>query len=341
MSRRRQPKKHDRPLHVCSLSLSALKEVERDLEDAQTTIDSLGPEEHFKARGLFLELNRLRWIQLSMQFNQHTQLQYIHQQNSDKSSNPKFRQILMRPLFNFWKEELIRDNWIQLHKSILEKAAEQRIFARADHFQRQRTILTSKHYSMKYDEFDKLTKELLGPIEFSQIDSFMTPRSANPRFQNLNHNYCSSDALGEWSDISEEEDEEEEEYDINGNIEKREINIETNEKQDDEQIDSKHIEPESDKEINEIIENEKTKHQKEESDRTLPIAENETIKEQTKKKRISPIFIILISVLLTIAIIGVYLFFKHNNSSSEQIVDFAATTEEVVYEDDCPEPDSV
>ena len=347
MSRRRQPKKHDRPLHVCSLSMSALKVVEQELENSQKTLDSMAPEDRFKARGLFMELNQLRWIQLCMQYNQHTQLQYIHDQNSDKSSNPKFRQILMRPLFNFWKQEYMRDNWMQLHRAIFDLAAEQRINARADHFQRQRTALSSNRFSRKFDNFDKLTAELLENNQLDAIDAFMLPSSTNLKLFNQDRNYCSSDAIEMWSD---EEEEEEEEYNENKEETNKDENAAENEadednqkKEEEEKAEAKEREVEIDEDDEPIDTKEDDKEDKEPEEPIQAEAvqeKEEPIKEQTekKKKSFSPLILIILALLITVVIVAALLYFRSKQPlAQEEYVDLTETTKGVVYEDDCEE----
>ena len=320
--------------------MSALKVVEEELENSQKTLDSMAPEDRFKARGLFMELNQLRWIQLCMQYNQHTQLQYIHDQNSDKSSNPKFRQILMRPLFNFWRQEYMRDHWLELQRAIFEKAAEQRINARADHFQRQRTTLSSNRFSRRFDNFDKLTAELLAKTPLELLDAFMLPSSSDLKSFNKDRNYCSSDAIEMWSD---EEEEEEEEY--NENKQEEEEKGEDNENKDESNKENEEQAKEREVEIDEDDELIDTKDEEEKKEHEEPIqveaieekVEDNTKENAKKRNRLSPLLYIILALIVIIIIVGLVFYFKSKQQpqAEEEYVDFTETTKGVVYEDDC------
>jgi len=187
-----------RPIHVCSLSMSALREVDQLINECTKTIDQLDNEEKLKADEQFSRLNKFRWAQLAMQYNQHKQLQYIYQQMGDKSSHPEFRQIKMKPIFNFWRKQIMRDNWLQLHKAICMQAAEKKIQNKADYFVKQRSLIAAKSFKDSID----LYSVPIGLVDLSPLDylmSFRRPRSCGLNFENMECNLEDSDAIQDFS----------------------------------------------------------------------------------------------------------------------------------------------
>ena len=194
-------KESKRHLHVCSLSLSALNEVKSELQEHETTMDSLSPEERIHAKDLELKVNALRWIELAMEINRHEQLLNIHKSNSDKSTNPEFRKIKIRPYLNYWRVQNLRSKWLELNKAISVIAAQQRIEFKAKQFQQQRAEKTKRSIIDNLVSFDDLTKELsYDEHAIDPLQSFVTPSSTNPSTQNKDFNYCLSDDIEEWSD---------------------------------------------------------------------------------------------------------------------------------------------
>ena len=194
-------KESQRHLHVCSLSLSALNEVKGELQEHETTMDSLSPEERIHAKDLELKVNALRWIELAMEINRHEQLQNIHKSNSDKSTSPMFRKIKIRPYLNYWRVQNTRSKWLELNRAISVIAAQQRIEYKSKQFQMQRAEKTRKSIIENIISFDDLTKELAFDGEaIDALSAFATPSSTNPTTQNKDHDYCLSDDIEEWSD---------------------------------------------------------------------------------------------------------------------------------------------
>ena len=189
-----------RPIHVCSLSMSALKVVDQALEECNLTLESMAPEDRFKARGQIFELNRLRWTQLAMQANQHKQLQYIYQHQGDKGYSPKFRQIKMKPLFKFWRQQLMRENWLQLQKAIYGKSVDKRIQNKSSHFIRQRSHLAAKAFKESINLYTVPNIDLISlSPSLAFLNSFQTPRSVGIGFENIENRFAASEAIKDFS----------------------------------------------------------------------------------------------------------------------------------------------
>lgn len=65
------------PIHVCSLSLSNLKEVKGKLDEINTQFESMDDVEKQKNETIKYKRNGLLWVELSMEYNRHVQLQYV------------------------------------------------------------------------------------------------------------------------------------------------------------------------------------------------------------------------------------------------------------------------
>lgn len=192
-------------VHVCSLSLSALRTVSRDLDNFMRQYNAsagISPQE--KTRMGF-ELQRLRWCQLSMEYNQHQQLQYIYQFNGDKAANPEFRKIKLRSVFRFWKREKLRSIWKQVHEEVLKKNIDSRVNNKNDYFMRQRALLSARSF-VKGLNFYTVPVEDLVPIDLIKaIDCFQCPESANFGWENRERGFCESDAVKDFSSDNETE----------------------------------------------------------------------------------------------------------------------------------------
>lgn len=193
-------------VHVCSLSLSALKGVSRDLENTIHQLNGTKNLSKEDAQNLQYEVNRLRWCELSMEYNQHQQLQYIYQFNGDKAANPEFRNIKLRSVLKFWKRERLRQIWLQAQEKLLKKNMVERLNNKNDYYVRQRALLASKSF-IKGLDFYTVPVEDLVPIDLlNVIDSFQCPASTSFGFENRDHAYCFSDAVKDFSSENETND---------------------------------------------------------------------------------------------------------------------------------------
>ena len=201
----------NRPIHVCSLSMSALREVDDLVNDCSKTIDQMDREEKLKDEGQFKLLNRYRWAQLAMQYNQHMQLQYIYKQQGDKGNYPEFRQIKMKPLFKYWRKQIMRDNWVQLQKAIYKQTSEKKIQDKADHFVKQRALLAGKSFK---ETINLYTVPTIGLVDLSALNylmNFKGPKSCSLNYENMVADFADSDVVQDFSStfdqISSDDDE--------------------------------------------------------------------------------------------------------------------------------------
>ena len=183
-------------MHVCSLSMSPLTTVKNDLKTVEEKYNLLSEEERQNDQLLLWNFNRLRWTELSMEYNRYIQLQYVYSHLGDRGANPKFRQVKMKPLFKAWKREVLRQNWLDVRKVLDTKALNSRLNRKKDSFSAQRSLLAGKSLAkLGFISQPPLCDlvDVLGPLK--ALDSFQTPEATTLGFVNRELNYAESSAV--------------------------------------------------------------------------------------------------------------------------------------------------
>ena len=183
-------------MHVCSLSMSPLTVVRNDLKTVEEKYNLLSEEERQKDQLLLCHFNRLRWTELSMEYNRYIQLQYVYEHLGDKGEHPKFRQVKMRPLFRAWKREVLRQNWLDIRKGLDAIALNSRMDRKKDSFSAQRSLLAGKSLAkLGFVNQPPLADlvDVMGPL--AVLDAFQTPEATNLGFANKQIDYCASTAV--------------------------------------------------------------------------------------------------------------------------------------------------
>ena len=188
-------------MHVCSLSINAIKRVERDLELEETTCSTLGTDELIQTSPRTYNLNRLRWVRLSMTAFRFYELQYVYEHLGDKSSDLRFRSVRMKPALYAWRKELLRKNWKDIYGKFLEFQIDERIGKKLDYFRLQRIELSYRYLKDKLD-FDKgPLADLLSLSVLEHLDCLRTIKPASLFVGNNNH-FCETEACTSFPPIS-------------------------------------------------------------------------------------------------------------------------------------------
>lgn len=190
------------PIHVCSLSMSPLTAVQKDMKEVEKQYYALSPEQREKDVAMNDKINRLRWVQLSIEYNRQIQLQYVYQHLGDKGNNPRFRQVRMKPLFKAWKREILRQKWQEVRKAVDTKALDQRLTRKFDAFSAQRAELAARSIARGNYMEDPPLKGLIdfaGPL--AALNAFQTPESNQTDFYNKGYDYIQSSAVNTISEI--------------------------------------------------------------------------------------------------------------------------------------------
>ena len=135
------------PIHVCSLSMSALGNIKKEMRDVDQKYRSLPPQERARDVTLNLTVNRLRWANLALEYNRFTQLQFVYNHLGDKGSSPEMRQVKMRPLFKAWKREVLRQKWQEVREALDSAGIERRFARKKMGFDSQRAELAGRSLS--------------------------------------------------------------------------------------------------------------------------------------------------------------------------------------------------
>lgn len=195
------------PIHVCSLSMSALNTSKEDLTHVNTIYDNLSPEEQQSNKEINLKLNKLRWVNLSMEYNRQTQLQYVFQHLGDKGSNPRLRNIRMKPVFAAWKREILRQKWREVSEAINSNSIHKNLDKKFDSFAIQRATLSARSMEGSKLLANPPVLDLLGlddPLDF--IDSFQTKEAQKSEFFLQGIDFLQSSACKTITEIPETED---------------------------------------------------------------------------------------------------------------------------------------
>jgi hypothetical protein len=190
------------PIHVCSLSLSPLNEVQNKLKDKLAQYERLNDEERTHDKDLNDEINQLRWVELAMQFNRQTKLQSVLQHLGDKGSNPSLRQVKVRPVFNAWKREILRQRWQEVVGLTSNQALASRLTKRFETFSNQRSQVAAKSITNLNLITDKPIIDLLGIDEACDaLDSFQTKESQKQENVDEGFDYIASSAVATITEL--------------------------------------------------------------------------------------------------------------------------------------------
>ncbi|EAY22233.1 hypothetical protein TVAG_094080 [Trichomonas vaginalis G3] len=198
------------PIHVCSLSMSPLTAVQKDMREVEKQYNALTPEQREKDVSMNDKINRLRWVQLSIEYNRQIQLQYVYQHLGDKGNNPRFRQVRMKPLFNAWKREILRQKWLEVRKAVDTKALDQRLTRKFDAFSAQRAELAARSVARCDFLKDPPLKGLIDIADpLAALSAFQTPDSNQTDFYNKGYDFVQSSAVNTISELPTQETNEE------------------------------------------------------------------------------------------------------------------------------------
>ena len=286
----RKGNKSHPPVHVCSLSMSVLKEVKKELREVEEKYRSMTQEEQTTDVYINDKLNRLRWTNLSMEYNRFSQLQYVYNRLGDKGANPRFRQVKMKPLFNAWKREVLRQKWREARAALDTAGIQKRLSLRKMNFDNQRAQLAAKALS----GLDFLNEPpLAGLVELNDdlnnLLSYQSPQSVSLGFFNQGYDFVTTNGVKTFTDIPTSELSADSENNVNEEIRNR--------------LTSRNVSP---PEIEEEKIDEKV-DAKEEAEKLPEKVENE--QQKTGKTNYIPVIIILV-LLVLICAVGGYLAFS-------------------------------
>ena len=186
--------------------MSQLTAIQRELKEKLDHYTSLSEAERTQDKQLNDELNQLRWLELSMSYNRQTQLQFVLHHLGDKGSNPKFRQVQMRPLFSAWKREILRLRWRDVNDIISNQAYGVTLQKRFDQFTNQRTQLTAKNIKNYNFVNNKPILDLIAIDDpFENLNCFQTKEAQSDEFYQQGLNYLASSAVKTFSTLPTEE----------------------------------------------------------------------------------------------------------------------------------------
>ena len=272
--------------------MSPLTTVRTELKAAEKKFELLSEEERAKDELLCCSVMRLRWTELSMEYNRNIQLKYVYSQLGDKASNPKFRQVKIRSVLGSWKRELLRQKWYDVRNMLNANALGKRMDKKIETFKEQRSLIAGRSIASLGFVSQPLITELIpyeDPLEC--ILAFGMPSTMH-FVPDRNYEYLESSAVKTISEVP-TDDESIEAIDevVKQRLRQRGINL-----QDD------------------II----AERKKKEEER---ITEQAKRKEEVEKKKNGNILIIIGLVLL--AIIGIIVFVKFKRESARKLAEEA------------------
>jgi hypothetical protein len=181
-------------VHVCSLNTSAIKRI------AAQAVESAEDGDKDTAC-------RLRWLAVAMEYNRHTQMQYIFQTLGSKEKSPKFRAVRMGPFWQQWKRQSLRSDWATIRECVDKRAIGTDLKYSSRFFESQRVELAARAF--QNSEFLKKMpiSAILTPKPVEALYPFTTPGSTRPGYFNQGYNYVESAALTTMSDVSDSETE--------------------------------------------------------------------------------------------------------------------------------------
>ena len=282
-------------MHVCTLSMSPLTTVRADLKAAEKKFGLLSEEERLKDELLCCSVMRLRWTELSMEYNRNIQLKYVYSQLGDKGTNPKFRQLKVRSVFAAWKRELLRQKWLDVRKVLDSNSIGKRMNKKMETFKEQRSLLAGRSLAGLSFVNQPPIADLVpfdDPIE--SLFAFRIP-STLQIMPNQDHEYLESSAVKTISEVPTEDDSIEAiDESIKQRLRQRGLNL-----QDD------------------IIEERKKKEEEER------IVEQARRREEEKKNQKKDYTIPIIIVLVLLLIVGIFVFTKVKQEHARKLAEEA------------------
>ncbi|EAY00735.1 hypothetical protein TVAG_085690 [Trichomonas vaginalis G3] len=151
--------------------------------------------------------NGLLWVELSMEYNRHVQLQYVLEHLGDKGSNPKLRKIKMSPVFSWWKREMLRQRWREINETLHYNDVTKKIEAKYSDFANERAEEASKQMNSLQTLQNPPIKDLVSLEALSDLNSFVIPHVAiTSNLSGFNDaDYCQSTIVDEITGVSESE----------------------------------------------------------------------------------------------------------------------------------------
>lgn len=187
--------------------MSELNRSKEDLTHVNTMYDELSPEEQKTNTEINRKLNKLRWVNLSMEYNRQTQLQYVFQHLGDKGSNPRLRSVRMKPMFSAWKREILRQKWREVSEAINSENVHKRLDKKFDSFAQQRATLSARNMEKSNVLLNPPVLDLLDmQDQLNFIDSFQTKESQKAEFFSQGIDFLQSSACKTITEIPETED---------------------------------------------------------------------------------------------------------------------------------------
>ena len=162
------------PIHVCSLSLSELTRASKELQEVTDLFNTMTDEDHEKDPSVKNNLQRLRCLNLSMEYNRQTQLQYVLNHLGNKEALPKIRPMKMRPVFRAWKREILRQRWQQINGILTLEYYQNEIGKKKQTFAEQRAQVSSKQINAQLLPTVPIT-DLIPVSGLECIDNFQLP----------------------------------------------------------------------------------------------------------------------------------------------------------------------
>ena len=174
-------------IHVCSLSISALRRIEKqEMEDEQQN----------------RETNlKLKWLRVAMTYNRILQLQYIYKTLHNKGKSPQFRAVRMNPFWHRWKKEVLRSDWSILRECVDRRMANREITDKSNFLQSQRIELAARAFLrldvVKHTPIDDIVN--IKPLK--PVWSFESPKGIRPGYLNQVLDLCGSTQITTMSEL--------------------------------------------------------------------------------------------------------------------------------------------
>jgi hypothetical protein len=276
--------------------MSPLATVRAELKAAEEKFNLLTEEERQNDELLCCSVARLRWTELSMEYNRNQQLKYVYSQLGDKAANPKFRQMKIRSLFGAWKREVLRQKWMDVKRVLDGNDFNKRIEKKHERFSEQRALIAGRAIAQLDFVKNPPVADLIqidDPLE--SLHCFQIPSECT-EFADHMHDYLESSAVKTITEIpSEDETHELIDESIRQRLKERGLALQ-----------------------DEIIEERKRK-------------EEEIIQEQARRKREeeekakpkSNLTIPIIIILIIVAVIAVFIYVKSKQATARKLAEEA------------------
>ena len=174
-------------IHVCSLSISALRKIEKqEMEDEERDRET-----NYK----------LKWLRVAMTYNRILQLQYIYKTLHNKGKSPQFRAVRMNPFWHRWKKEVLRSDWATLRECVDRRMANREIDDKSNFLQSQRIELAARHF-IRLDVVKKVPiDDIVNTKPLKPVWSFEQPKGIRPGYLNQVLDLCASTQITTMSEL--------------------------------------------------------------------------------------------------------------------------------------------